>query len=97
MPAPSVIVFDVNETLSDLEPMAQRFTDIGLPAQLATTWFAQVLRDGFALAAAGSSGTFATIAEGVLHSMFVQHAPNRNPDAAVQPRAGRLLLAARPS
>jgi len=84
MPAPSVIVFDVNETLSDLEPMAQRFTDIGLHAQLATTWFAQVLRDGFALAAAGSSGTFATIAEGVLHSMFVQHAPNRNPDAAVQ-------------
>ncbi len=49
MPAPSLIVFDVNETLSDLEPMAQRFTDIGLPAQLATTWFAQVLRDGFAL------------------------------------------------
>ena len=35
MPAPSVIVFDVNETLSDLEPMAQRFTDIGLHAQLA--------------------------------------------------------------
>ena len=84
MPVLSVIVFDVNETLSDLEPMAQRFTDIGLPAPLATTWFAQVLRDGFALAAAGSSGTFASIAEGVLRSMFVQHAPNRNAHAAVQ-------------
>jgi len=84
MPVLSVIVFDVNETLSDLEPMAQRFTDIGLPAPLAATWFAQVLRDGFALAAAGSSATFATIAEGVLHSMLATHAPNRNPQAAVQ-------------
>lgn len=84
MPALSLIVFDVNETLSDLEPMAQRFADIGLPAQLAATWFAQVLRDGFALAAAGSSGTFAAIGEGVLHSMFATHAPDRNADAAVQ-------------
>ena len=84
MPATKLIVFDVNETLSDLEPMAQRFTDIGLPAPLATTWFAQVLRDGFALAAAGSSAPFATIAAGVLHSMFVTNAPNRSADDAVQ-------------
>ncbi len=84
MPATKLIVFDVNETLSDLEPMAHRFTDIGLPAPLATTWFAQVLRDGFALAAAGSSATFAAIGAGVLHSMFAKHAPDRDADAAVQ-------------
>jgi len=84
MPAPSVIVFDVNETLSDLKPMSQRFADIGLPDQLAQTWFAQVLRDGFALAAAGGSATFSTIAEGVLRSLFPQHAPDRDPDEAVQ-------------
>ena len=84
MPAPSVIVFDVNETLSDLKPMSQRFADIGLPDQLAQTWFAQVLRDGFALAAAGGSATFSTIADGVLRSLFAQHAPNREPDQAVQ-------------
>ena len=84
MAAIKLIVFDVNETLSDLEPLAQRFADIGLPAQLSTTWFAQVLRDGFALAAAGSSAKFAAIGEGVLHSMFAKHAPDRNADAAVQ-------------
>ena len=84
MPATRVVVFDVNETLSDLAPMARRFTDIGLPAQLASTWFAQVLRDGFALAAAGSSAAFSTIATGVLHSMFAQYPPNREGDAAVQ-------------
>ena len=83
MSAPRVIVFDVNETLSDLGPLTGRFTDLGLPAGLATTWFAQVLRDGFALAAVGSSAPFATIADGVLHTMFSQHPPNRDPDAAV--------------
>lgn len=84
MPSVSVIVFDVNETLSDLQPMAQRFTDIGLSAHLAQTWFAQVLRDGFALAAAGGSATFSTIAEGVLRSLFFQHPPNWEPDEAVR-------------
>ena len=33
--APSVIVFDVNETLSDMAPLAQRFTDVGAPPALA--------------------------------------------------------------
>ncbi len=84
MPPASVIVFDVNETLSDLEPMTRQFTDIGLPAQLAQTWFAQVLRDGFALAAAGSAATFSTIAEGVLRSLFLQHPPDRDQDEAVR-------------
>jgi len=72
-----LIVFDVNETLSDLRPMSQRFPGIGLPAQLAYTWFAPVLRDGTAPAAAGDSATFSTIAEGVLRSPFPQHAPDR--------------------
>ena len=29
MSTPSVVVFDVNETLSDLTPMGQRFADVG--------------------------------------------------------------------
>lgn len=84
MTAPSVIVFDVNETLSDMAPMAQRFADIGLPAHLAQTWFAQVLRDGFALAAAGGSAPFSTIAGGVLRRAFALHPPSRGVDVAVQ-------------
>jgi len=83
-PAPSVVVFDVNETLSDLRPMGERFADLGLPAHLAPTWFAQVLRDGFGLAAAGGQAAFATVAEGVLRTLFAAHTPGRTPDEAVQ-------------
>ncbi len=49
-PRPSVIVFDVNETLSDMAPLARRFADVGAPELLAQVWFASLLRDGFALA-----------------------------------------------
>ncbi|WP_098454181.1 haloacid dehalogenase type II [Sanguibacter antarcticus] len=59
---PQLVVFDVNETLSDMGPMARRFVDVGAPAHLAATWFAGVLRDGFALAAVGTSASFAQIA-----------------------------------
>lgn len=48
---PTLLVFDVNETLSDMSPMGQRFEDVGAPAHLAKTWFAVLLRDGFALTA----------------------------------------------
>ncbi|HEY1157649.1 MAG TPA: haloacid dehalogenase type II [Arthrobacter sp.] len=67
---PSVVVFDVNETLSDMSPMGQRFVDVGAPAQLAKLWFATLLRDGFALTAAGDNGAFAAIGAEVLRGMF---------------------------
>ena len=59
---PALLIFDVNETLSDMEPMGQRFADVGAPVHLAKTWFAGLLRDGFALTAVGVSESFATIA-----------------------------------
>ena len=41
-----VIVFDVNETLSDMSAMGDRFSEVGAPAALAKFWFASLLRDG---------------------------------------------------
>ncbi len=35
-----VLVFDVNETLSDMGPLRTRFEDIGAPAHLLPLWFA---------------------------------------------------------
>jgi len=32
---PSVVVFDENETLSDLSPLADRFVDLGVPGSMA--------------------------------------------------------------
>ena len=37
------MLFDVNETLSDMSPIGQRFVDVGAPAHLAATWFAALL------------------------------------------------------
>lgn len=68
MQRPRVLVLDVNETLSDLGPLADRFTDVGAPGHLAATWFAGVLRDGFALAVHGEAQPFATIGAETLRS-----------------------------
>ena len=58
---PALLVFDVNETLSDMAPMAGRFEDIGASGHLAKLWFAELLRDGFALTASGTIESFATL------------------------------------
>jgi 2-haloacid dehalogenase len=65
-----VIVLDVNETLSDTSALAARFEDVGAPGHLAATWFAQVLRDGFALAVTGTGAPFATVAGAVLDAVL---------------------------
>ncbi|RJN32942.1 haloacid dehalogenase type II [Nesterenkonia natronophila] len=70
MATPAVIVFDVNETLSDMAPLASRFADIGAPRHLARLWFAQLLRDGFALAATGENVGFADIGTEMLREVL---------------------------
>ena len=80
---PAVIVFDVNETLSDMSAMASRFSDVGAPPELARLWFAGVLRDGFALTAAGAQETFAVLAEQVLLGLLTGLDLDRDLDDAV--------------
>jgi 2-haloacid dehalogenase len=76
-PRPDVIVFDVNETLSDMAPMARRFADVGAPGLLATVWFSALLRDGFALTAAGDKEPFARLARGALDAVLAGTDVNR--------------------
>jgi len=80
---PGVVVFDVNETLSDMAPLGERFEQVGAPAHLRPTWFASVLRDGFGLTAAGTAQPFGQIAVGVLAPLLAQ-AGVADVDAAVQ-------------
>lgn len=82
--APSVVVFDVNETLSDMSPLADRFTDVGAPEYLAKVWFASLLRDGFALTAAGATERFATLGTSVLRGVLGGVELDRDVDAAVE-------------
>jgi 2-haloacid dehalogenase len=85
MPArPDAIVFDVNETLSDLAPLGQRFADVGAPAELAAVWFSSLLRDGFALTATGDPETFARVAEGTARTVLARAGLNRPAADAVR-------------
>ena len=80
---PSVVVFDVNETLSDMAGMLRRFADVGAPEHLARTWFSGLLRDGFALAASGGSAEFAVIGRELLDVLLAGLPLSRSHDDAV--------------
>ncbi|TFD93372.1 haloacid dehalogenase type II [Cryobacterium lactosi] len=81
---PTVIVFDVNETLSDMSAMKARFVQVGAPAHLASAWFATLLRDGFALAAAGGTASFSVIGSELLRQVLRDVPLMREPDEAVE-------------
>ncbi|HET8599126.1 MAG TPA: haloacid dehalogenase type II [Segeticoccus sp.] len=81
---PTVLVFDVNETLSDLAPMAARFTHVGAPARLSSLWFATLLRDGFAATVAGHREDFLDLARGALGSVLTGCELNRPTEEAIR-------------
>jgi 2-haloacid dehalogenase len=73
---PDVVVFDVNETLTDMSRLRDRFEQVGASPDLLDTWFAATLRDGFALTAAGGYADFADIARAVLTGLLQLRQPN---------------------
>lgn len=81
---PSVIAFDVNETLSDLSPLGARFVEVGASASAAPLWFASVLRDGFALTTAGENPPFAGVARELLLGQLSEAPLNRSVEEAAQ-------------
>ncbi len=81
---PEVVIFDVNETLSDLSAMGRRFEDVGLAPESVPTWFASVLRDGFGLTVVGGPARFAEIAAEVLQTMHRAARAPGDPAAAAQ-------------
>lgn len=66
---PRVVAFDVVETLMSLEPLRQRFTDVGLPGALLERWFDRLLRDGMALTLAGDYEPFPRVADAALRTL----------------------------
>jgi 2-haloacid dehalogenase len=81
---PSVIAFDVNETLSDLSPLGARFVEVGASASAAPLWFASVLRDGFALTAVGENPPFAEVARELLLLQLSDALLNRSVEDAAR-------------
>ncbi len=70
MTPPAVVAFDVNETLSDLEPLRELFIGAGLSGEMLDAWFAATLRDGFALTVTGNIATFAELGAGALRPLL---------------------------
>ena len=81
---PSLVVFDVNETLSDMSPLAVRFEEVGAPNLMAPTWFAELLRDGFALTVCGVAEPFARLAAETLRLKLESQDLDRDLDEAVE-------------
>ncbi|SDJ50980.1 2-haloacid dehalogenase [Nonomuraea maritima] len=69
---PQVVIFDVNETLTDMTPLRTTFEEVGLPGRDMDLWFAGILRDGIALAAAGGFAEFAHIGKDLLRGMGLE-------------------------
>jgi 2-haloacid dehalogenase len=65
-----VLLLDVNETLTDLEPLRDGFAQAGLPRESLDVWFAATLRDGFALTAAGTFAEFRTVGADALANLL---------------------------
>ncbi len=72
-----LVVLDVNETLSDMAPLADRFVDVGAPRGLSATWFASILRDGFALTVTGEQAAFADLGAAALRALLDEEATSR--------------------
>ncbi len=70
---PRLVILDVNETLSDMAPMADALHAVGAPPGSAQVWFAATLRDGFALTAAGVNPTFVELAKDSLRLVLAPH------------------------
>ncbi|QGU08725.1 (S)-2-haloacid dehalogenase 4A (plasmid) [Corynebacterium occultum] len=69
-PRPTVVIFDVNETLSDQSSLRDRLVEVGAPAELLPEWFSGILRDGMALTAAGGYADFADLARDGLRALL---------------------------
>ncbi len=69
---PAVVAFDVIETLFSLESLRPRLRAIGLPAHALEAWFAQLLRDAFALDCVGIYKPFREIATATLERLLLK-------------------------
>jgi 2-haloacid dehalogenase len=80
----ALIIFDVNETLSDMAPLGQRFADVGAAPHLAATWFAGLLRDGFALTVTEGRPEFGALAQESLVVVLARVLPAADVDDAAK-------------
>jgi 2-haloacid dehalogenase len=67
-----------------MAPIAGRFEEVGAPAHLARTWFAALLRDGFALTVAHENPPFARLGTEGLRTVLAGISLNRRVEEAAE-------------
>lgn len=88
VPRPSAFAFDLFDTLVPLEPLEWRLREVGVPRVLMRRWWDHLLRDGFALAAAGGSAPFRRVARNALADITGHQVAGAAADAVVDALAG---------
>ncbi|KBZ59621.1 haloacid dehalogenase type II [Mycobacterium colombiense] len=76
MPRPSVLVFDVNETLLDIGCMAPLFGELFGDERMLREWFGQLVMYSMTITLAGRYVTFPVLGQGVLRMLGDIHGVN---------------------
>lgn len=93
---PLVVAFDIIETVFSLEKLRSRLVSVGLPPGGLEVWFAQILRDAFALEVTGVYQPFREIALATLSGLFAEHGDETDPTRAASVLDGFAELDAHP-
>ncbi|MBX7454485.1 haloacid dehalogenase type II [Mycolicibacterium sp. 3033] len=73
MPSPRVLIFDVNETLLDIETLAPAFEDVFGDRGVLREWFGQLILYSMTVSLAGGYTDFFTLARGLLQMVGDVH------------------------
>lgn len=96
MATPSVLVFDVNETLLDIESTAPLFGELFGDERMLREWFAQLVMYSMSITLAGNYVTFPVLAQGVLRMLGDIHQVNVTENDADRLKTALLTMPAHP-
>jgi 2-haloacid dehalogenase len=93
---PSICVFDVNETLLDIEFIAPLFQRLFGDRQILREWFAELILYSDAISLAGPYATFFTLGQGILKMLGTIHHVSVQDSDIDELRARMLTMPAHP-
>ena len=96
MHKPSVLVFDVNETLVDIDSLAPLFIELFGHERVLREWFAQLVMYSMSATLADRYVTFSTLAQGVLRMVGDIHHVHVSDDDLQRLTTGLLTMPAHP-
>lgn len=93
---PSVLVFDVNETLVDIDSLAPLFTDWFGDARVLREWFGQLVMYSMAATLAENYVNFSSLAQGVLRMLGDSYEVDVTDDDLLRLKSGLLSMPPHP-